>query len=91
MHRLYRDLLELRHRHDALRSGSMDLAPADGPVLRFDRRAAGETLTVLVNFADEPAPWPSDLAGSVVLLSTSGRRTVDADLGPDEAVVLQRP
>jgi glycosidase len=94
MHRLYRNLLELRHRHDALRSGSMDLAPADGSVLRFDRRAAGETLAVLVNFADEPAPWPSELADSAVLLSTSGRRTVgadlDSDLGPDEAVVLQR-
>jgi alpha-glucosidase len=90
MHRLYRDLLVLRERHEALRSGAMNLAPADGSLLRFDRSFAGETLTVLVNFADEPAPWPSDLAGSVVLVSTSGRRTVDATLGPDEAVVLQR-
>jgi alpha-glucosidase len=90
MHRLYGDLLDLRKRHEALRSGAMHLAPADGSLLRFDRRSAGETLTVLVNFADEAVPWPSDLAGVVVLLSTSGRRTVDAALGPDEAVVLQR-
>jgi alpha-glucosidase len=90
MHRLYRDLLELRHRHDALRSGVMDLSPVDGPVLRFDRRSAAETLTVLVNLSDQPAPWPSDLAGSAMLLSTSGRRDVDADLGPDQAVVLRR-
>jgi alpha-glucosidase len=90
MHRLYCDLLDLRKRHEALRSGAMHLAPADGSLMRFDRRSAGETLTVLVNFADEAVPWPSDLAGSVVLLSTSGRRTVDAALGPDEAVVLQR-
>jgi alpha-glucosidase len=90
MHRLYRDLLDLRHHHEALRSGAMDLAPADGSVLRLDRRSDGETLTVLVNFADEAVPWPADLAGSVVLLSTSGHRAVDEPLGPDEAVVLQR-
>jgi alpha-glucosidase len=90
MHRLYRDLLELRHGHDALRSGVMDLGPADGSVLRFDRRSEAETLTVLVNLSDQPAPWPSDLAGSVVLLSSSGRQDVEIDLGPDEAVVLHR-
>lgn len=90
MHGLYRDLLDLRRRHDALRSGAMDLAPADGSLLRFDRRFAGETLTVLVNFAGAPVPWPADLTGSVVLLSTSSRRTGDAALDPDEAVVLQR-
>jgi alpha-glucosidase len=90
MHRLYRDVLDLRTRHEALRSGLMELAPADGSLLRFDRRSGGETLTVLVNFADEAVPWPSDLADSAVLLSTSGRQDVDADLGPDEAVVLQR-
>jgi alpha-glucosidase len=90
MHTLYRDLLALRRRHDVLRRGDMEMVDVDGAVMRFDRRLDDETITVLVNFSDETLPWPGDLSGVTVLLSTAGDRQTDPmALGPNEAVVLQ--
>ena len=90
MHTLYRDLLALRRRHDVLRRGDMELVDVDGAVMRFDRRLDDEVITVLVNFSDETLPWPADLSGVTVLLSTTGDRQAKAMvLGPNEAVVLQ--
>jgi alpha-glucosidase len=90
MHSLYRDLLALRHHHRVLRRGEVEFVESDGDVIRFERSLGGERIVVLVNFADRPAPWPVDLAESVVVLSTSRERTVaGGELGPDEATVLQ--
>jgi alpha-glucosidase len=90
MYSLYRGLLALRRRYDVLRIGSMEVAPLLAPVMRFDRTHGVDRLTVLVNFADRPAPWPDDLVDADVLLSTSTERhSAGTDLGPDEAVVVR--
>jgi alpha-glucosidase len=87
---LYRELLALRRRHDALRIGSMDVSPLVGQVMRYDRTSGDDRLTVLVNFSDQLAPWPKDLAEAEVLLSTSTlRESAGTNLGPDEAVVVR--
>ena len=95
MYELYRSLLGLRSASAALRVGSMELAPLEGSVLRFDRVEGDERFTVLINLGDEPADWPQDLrTGDVepdVLVSTDRGRTAASDrLGPDEALVLSR-
>ena len=47
-------------------------------------------ITVLVNFSDQPVPWPADLSGVTVLLSTVSEGEVNPMvLAPNEAVVLQ--
>jgi len=88
MHTLYRELLALRRQHEVLRRGTMEIADADGDLLRFDRRLGDEVITVLVNFGERQMSWPSDLSGARVLLSTDDRpdRTV---LAASESVVLQ--
>jgi alpha-glucosidase len=87
---LYRRLLALRRAMPALRRGSMELAAAAGSLLRFDRRHDDEVVTVLVNLGEAPAPWPDDLTGVIVELSTvPGRRSPSATLDGDEAVVLR--
>jgi alpha-glucosidase len=90
MHTLYRDLLALRHEHPVLRRGDIEFAETDGDVIRFERRLDDQRVVVLVNLASRSWPWPADLAGATVLLSTNRRRSpADGDLGPDEATVLR--
>jgi alpha-glucosidase len=91
MHSLYRALLALRRTHDVLRRGSIEFAPLDGEVIRFERRLADERIVVLVNVGDGAHRWPSDLAEMTVLLSTNPeRRGEGSELAPNEAVVLTR-
>ncbi len=90
MHSLYRELLALRHGLDVLRRGSIEFAPAEGGVIRFERWLDDERVVVLVNVTDSGVDWPSDLDDARVLLSTDrDRRTSGGELAPDEAVVLQ--
>ena len=89
MHSLYRELLALRHDREVLRRGSIEFAPADGAVIRFDRVLDDARLTVLVNLGDAAVPWPDDLGAAVVVLSTNPDRIrAGGELAPDEAVVL---
>jgi alpha-glucosidase len=90
MHTLYRDLLALRRQHEVLRRGAMEIADADGDLLRFDRRLGDDVITVLVNVGDQRVSWPSDLSGATVLLSTgSDDRPDRTALGANASVVLQ--
>ncbi len=89
LHSLYRELLGLRRDHEALRSGSMYIVEPDGPVMRFERRADDEVITVFVNFSDEAHRWPSDVGEVDVLLSTTDDRRTRETLEPNEAVVLR--
>ena len=88
MHSLYRELLGLRHEHEVLRRGSIEFAPADGEVIRFDRVLDDARLTVLVNLGDAAVPWPDDLGTAAVVLSTNPDRTrAGGQLASDEATV----
>ena len=90
MHTLYRDLLALRHDSEVLRRGSVEFAPAEGDVIRFDRTLGDARMTVLVNLGDTPVAWPDDLAEAAVVLSTNPDRTrTGGELAPDEATVLR--
>jgi alpha-glucosidase len=90
MHSLYRELLALRHDREVLRRGSIEFAPADGEVIRFDRVLDDARLTVLVNLGDAAVLWPDDLGTAAVVLSTNPDRTrAGGELAPDEATVLQ--
>jgi alpha-glucosidase len=89
MHSLYRELLTLRREREVLRRGSIEFLPADGEVIRFDRVLDGARLTVLVNLGEGTAPWPDDLVGAMVVLSTNPDRILaGGQLAPDEATVL---
>ncbi|MEO1057441.1 MAG: alpha-amylase family glycosyl hydrolase, partial [Actinomycetota bacterium] len=86
---LYRRLLALRATTAALRSGSLELAPRDGELLRYDRIAGDHRVTVLINCGDQPAAWPVDLdLGEVLVSSVDDDRVVGQHLDPLEAVVL---
>ena len=90
MYWLYRRLLALRHDHDALRRGSIEVEPLAGTVIRYERRLGESRIVVLVNVGGAAVAWPSDLAEATVLLSTDGARTAPSgELGGDEAVVLE--
>jgi alpha-glucosidase len=91
MYSLYRELLALRHDLAVLRRGSIEFAPVDGDVIRFERRLADERIVVLVHVGDAAAAWPSDLDDAHLLFSTDrSRSSPGGELEPDEAVVLRR-
>lgn len=92
---LYRQLLQLRRSTPALRSGTLELAPAGPAIVRYDRVEGEDRWTVLVNVSDEWAPWPTDLAAAAVIVSSlDGDLDLGADRGsglqPLEAVVIHR-
>ncbi|MEM9514693.1 MAG: alpha-amylase family glycosyl hydrolase [Actinomycetota bacterium] len=87
---LYRRLLGLRSATPALRSGALSLAPLDGELLRYDRVAGDERVTVLINCGEQPVPWPADLDSCTLFVSTiDDARVVGQPLDPLEAVVLR--
>ncbi|MGH9270746.1 MAG: glycoside hydrolase family 13 protein [Ilumatobacteraceae bacterium] len=82
---LYRRALALRHRLRALGDGELDWIDVNSPLLAF-RRQPG--FTCVVNFGDQPATIPSELAdGAEVLLSSEPLARPD-ELPPDTAVWL---
>ncbi len=89
MHSLYRTLLALRREHDVLRRGSLELAPLDGTVIRYARSVGGETIVVLVNSGDEPAAWPADVDGDLLLSTDLDRAGPGDRLAGCEAVVVR--
>jgi alpha-glucosidase len=89
---LYRRLIELRRRSDALRTGPYRTVSSDQGVLVYARDDADETVTVALNLTARPRtlPWPRD---AVVLLSTQLDREgqgvgAELRLRPNEGVVL---
>ena len=76
---------------EVLRRGSIEFAPADGDVIRFDRVLDDARLTVLVNVGEVAVPWPDEVAdGEVVISSDSSRVGAGRSLAPAEAVVVDR-
>ena len=99
---LYRRLIALRASSPALQVGSLELDPADGDVVAYVREAAGQHLLVVLNLGRGPAAWP--LAGRPggdrwrILLTTAAGSQDETEreaapvleIGPDEAVILER-
>ena len=88
---LYRHLLALRRRHDALALGSIELLPAADEVLQYERRHEDEGLLVALNLGTQPRPvrLPDDSTAGAVLISTHETRDFDGRLLPDEGLVLR--
>jgi len=91
MHTLYRSLLALRREHDVLRRGTMELAPHDGPVIRYARALDVEIIEVVVNTGSAAVPWPDKIAGDLLLSSDPLRTVPGGVLAPCEAIVVSRP
>lgn len=87
---LYRSLLTLRRRRDALSIGEIAMLPAQGPVLRYERRHVGERLLVALNLSDDAAAieLPSGCAAKDVLASTHPARTFDGSLHANEGLIV---
>ena len=90
---LYRALIALRRQHSALTIGDFRLVSSDHDVLAFERPHAGDTMTVVLNFAHEEREVSRLLqeSGAHIVLSTHLDRAGSAArlrLRPDEGVIL---
>jgi alpha-glucosidase len=54
---LSRELIGLRHRYPALRTGGMHMYPVAGPVLSFERGEGDEALLCVFNLGHSPEAW----------------------------------
>jgi alpha-glucosidase len=89
---LYRRLIALRRSLPALRTGAYAPHPIRNKVLAYTRRCAGQTLLILLNFADGPetAELP-DRARVLVstYLDREGEESGTLRLRPSEGLVLE--
>lgn len=79
----------LRKASPALRTGAIRFQPTDGPLVRFERIAGDEQVTVLVNNSDSVVS--SAVAAGVQVLATSGTAEHNGDemiMQPMSGVVL---
>ncbi|MEN9608615.1 MAG: Oligo,6-glucosidase, partial [Actinomycetota bacterium] len=68
----YRDLIALRHNHDIVVNGTLDLIwPEHEQLFAYERKLDGKTLTVVANFSDHSVALPSDLPVGDVLVGTA--------------------
>jgi alpha-glucosidase len=85
---LHRDLLALRRRSDALRSGAFAWLEGPEGVLVYERATDTDRRVVCVSFVSEARTL--DVRGTIQVSSAAGRagQAFDGELLPDEAVVL---
>lgn len=76
VHQLYRRLIDLRRKREALLLGPYGRVLADLNLLVFTRELKSERILVALNFGDKPiaAELTSDEAAGRLLLSTAGDR-----------------
>jgi glycosidase len=77
---IHRQLIALRHRYIALRTGTYEVLHAEGQVYIFSRTLAGETLAIALNVGSQPQRLASDtvLAAPPTAVFTYGEATWDA-------------
>jgi alpha-glucosidase len=68
----YRRTLSLRHRHPALRRGTIDLLPDAGQVLAFIRRGGGEAVLCIFNLGRTATRYALPEIGAVTALDGFG-------------------
>jgi alpha-glucosidase len=86
IYHLYRRLIELRRRRNALLFGRYRTVLADGNLLVFTRELAGERILIALNLAAEPTtarPVREEWTGRL-LLSSDGDREGEVVHGPIE-------
>ena len=92
---LYRSLLSLRRRHDALAIGNFTLIDSADDVLAFERQHDDERLLIALNLSEQTQPLPrfrtlpTDHWVAQVLLSTVANRRPNETLAPNEGLILQ--
>ena len=67
----YRRFIQLRHDHEALKTGTIRMLDAAGDVLAVERRGTAETIICVFNFAVEPAVWQLPAGQSAQTLAAS--------------------
>ncbi len=83
-----RQVVALRHAHDALATGTIRLLDDDSDqVVAFERRSATETLTCIFNLSDRTAPNP--VPGGTVLLACGGADPAAATLPASSGYVAR--
>jgi alpha-glucosidase len=92
-----RRLLQVRRRHEALRSGTFDVVrdcPETHDCLAYVRESGTQSLLVAINFGAAPVPVP-DADDSTVLIASAAGAVVRTGrswrLAPRAAVILIRP
>lgn len=82
---LYRQTLDMRRAHPALRRGQLRWLESTDGCLGYEVRTDEEAFEIWVNFADHSIPLPS---GTIVVSSVAD--IVDNALPPDSSVILQK-
>jgi alpha-glucosidase len=87
---LYRDLLHLRKKSQALQTGSYRLLSCSDDVFAYERSGGGERLAVVLNLSGEPRSISlrEDIRDGRVLLATDGAPSVPAILAPNQGLVI---
>ncbi|MFQ5478182.1 MAG: alpha-amylase family glycosyl hydrolase [Candidatus Binatia bacterium] len=88
----YRALLRARRGSVALRRGSMRRIDAPGGVLAYQRMAAADSRTILINFSGDSIDCEVIPEGCIEVASDGARETgarFDGRLGPYEALLLR--
>ena len=89
IHSLYRDLLRLRRDTPALRRGAMTVEEGDDDVIHYRRELEGDVVEIVINMADDPAPWPEGLVGDLLASSDPTRTTSGGSLAGPEAIIIR--
>ena len=86
----YRQLVEFRRSHPALRAGSyQELLPEDEQIFAFARTVSSYQLVTVVNFSLEPAKIPEEIIAGKTLVMDSEGPGETAILRPLEARIYQ--
>ena len=86
---LYRDLLSLRRKHEALAEGDFRLLATSGSVLAYERWRGDERIVVALNLSGEDQPFALP-AGEVVLRTLPEGVRTDTLRGNEGVVILVR-
>jgi len=89
---LYRELTKLRRENAALTAGEIGEVRAQGSILTYERRLAGDQFTIALNFSDKESP--EILPQGTILLSTYLDRFLETrggkmSLRPNEGIILR--
>ncbi|MDA9409688.1 alpha-amylase family glycosyl hydrolase [Bradyrhizobium sp. CCBAU 45384] len=92
---LFRALLRLRREHACLREGDYHPLRSQNDILAFERVYEGHHMLIVLNIADEPRKWPSQVSGRVLLSTHLDRASgalaaASVLLRGNEGVILSR-
>ena len=86
---LTRELLRLRALHPALRGGDLIVAYQDDAVLALRRTEGEQAILAIFNLAEQPQPWPAQLAAAGQVLIALNNAAAGQSLPPFAALYLE--